>query len=304
MIRVKQQNTGSYVFTGTAIDDDGETITPVAPFTCKLYDGAGTLISTTTPTCVAGTFSQTFDHALLPLLDTYQVVWTGTVSGTVKEWTTTIELVGGFLFEIADLRARDRAFKDLTTYPSTYLRQIRTAVEEVIEGKRAAKVAFVPRGRRTVVDGTSPDLTRGYSPILYGQDYRGLRLNDFEVREVYSVKVNDLSLTQTELDAIDIDDDTLWRSSGVVWPAWAFGHRNISVHYTHGHDRPPGAITRAALILATEYLIASPLPGRATATSIGDQIFRLTIAGRDGITGLPDVDAAINDHGRKEFGIG
>ena len=66
----------------------------------------------------------------------------------------------------------------------------------------------------------------------------------------------------------------------------------------------PGPIARAAVILCREYLAATELPGRATATSIGDQMFRLTVAGRDGATGLPEVDSAVEQFGRRKYGIG
>jgi hypothetical protein len=78
----------------------------------------------------------------------------------------------------------------------------------------------------------------------------------------------------------------------------------VTVHYVHGYNYPPGAITRAGLILSREYLIKSDIPGRATATTVGDQLFRITVAGRDGVTGLPEVDAAIAQFGRKSFAIG
>lgn len=305
MIRVKRQYTGNYAFTEVAVNDDGETVTPVAPFVAKIYNGSGTLTSThSSITCTAGVFSHEFDHSLFPLLDSYTIVWSGYIDGTKYEWLTDVELVGGFHFEIAELRALDRVFKDTTKYPSAYLREVRTAAEQTIEGPRAAQVAFVPRGARAKLTGTSPDLSRGYNPLVYGADYRGLQVEDFEVRELYSVSINGTALTGDEIDAITVDDNMLWRSAGVQYPAWPFGHRNITVHYEHGRDRAPMPIKRAALALAKEYLVESPIPSRATATSIGDQMFRLTIAGRDGITGMPIVDAAIKDWGRSGYGIG
>lgn len=304
MIRVKRQFSGSYTITETATDDDGNVLSPVAPFTVKVYDGANNLLSSHTPTCTAGLFSHTFTLAQLPQLDTYSIVWQGVVNGVTTQWTTVVELVGDFIFEIAELRNLDRAFKDTTRYPTATLRKIRTAVEETLESVTAANVAFVPRHTRVKLDGSSPDLTRAYNPLTFGGDYRGLRVPNFQVREIYSLSVNGTALTTEEIDTVGVDDNMLWRSAGVSYPAWPYGHRNIEIHYEHGMDRAPNAITRAGLILAKEYLITSDLPTRATATSIGDQMFRLTIAGRDGVTGIPDVDAAIKQFGRQAFGIG
>ena len=303
MIRVRKQPTGSYTFTGEYVNDDGEVQTLTAAGTLTVTDGAGASVYTGTPALAAGKLTATIPVANLAKLDTYTFTWTGT-AGTSVTWIQVIELVGGYLFEIADLRTMDRAFTDTVKYPSATLRQVRNWVEDVIEGSRAAQVAFVPRGARVTLDGTSPDYTRGFSPLLYGADYRGLIVPNYLVRQVHSGSVNGTALTQAEIDAITISDNLLWRSAGVQWPAWPFGKSNITLHYEHGHDRTPGAITRAALILAREYLIKSDLPNRATATSIGDQLFRITVAGRDGITGIPDVDAAIDQFGRKGYGIG
>lgn len=304
--RIKKLTTGSYALTGIYYDDTGTHTNVTTPVTCLVYDGAGSLVYTATTTNQSGHVQASIPYASLPKLDTYSVVYTGVTQpgGQSVSWTDTIELVGGYLFEISDLRTMDRAFLDLTKYPTETLQQVRIWVEDVIEGPRAAQVAFVPRGRRTTLNGTAPDLNRGYHPLLYGNDYRDLICPDFEIRSLYSASINGTALTQTEIDDVEIDDNILHRSANNDFPAWPWGKRNISLHYSHGYDRPPGAIIRAGLILAREYLIKSDLPGRATATSIGDQLFRLTIAGRDGITGIPDVDAAIDQFGRKGYGIG
>ena len=304
MIRVKRQTTGSYTFTDTPMDDDGYAVAPVAPYSAKLYDGSGAQLATPTATFADGKFSAAIPVATMPHLDDYTIVWTGTLNGTAHEWTTELQLVGGYIFEIADLRASDRAFTDVNKYPTELLRAVRTAVEDVIEGPRAAQIAFVPRHTRAVIDGTGPDLTRAYNPLLYGNERRMLIAPDFAIRQVYSGAINGVTLTTEDLAGIQTSDNQLWRVSALQYPAWPYGHSNIQLHYEHGLDRAPGAIKRAALILAREYLIKSDLPGRATATSIGDQMFRLTIAGRDGLTGIPDVDAAIKNHGRAAYGLG
>lgn len=304
--RIKQIASGSYTFTGHYLDDDGTHINVVAPVTATIKDGAGSTINGATVTVQNGDITVVLPAASFANLDTYSITYTGTTQpgGTLVTWTDYIDLCGGYLFEIPDLRAQDRAFTDTTKYPTSLIRQVRTWVEDVIEGPRAAQVSFVQRGTRVTIDGTSPDYNLGFSPLLYGNDYRDLLVPDFEVQTLYSASINGTALTPTEISEIQIKDNVLHRSAGVQWPAWPYGHGNISLHYSHGFPRPPGAITRAALILAREYLIKSDLPGRATATSIGDQLFRLTIAGRDGVTGIPDVDAAIDQFGRKGYGIG
>lgn len=306
MLRVKQLTTGSYTFESLYYDDDGVHVNVTTPVSVVVRDGAGATVYTGTPTIHSGHCDIVLPVATLPHLDTYEFTYTALTQpgGSPVSWTKVIELVGGYLFEISDLRAQDRAFTDVTKYPSELMRQVRNWVEDVIEGPRAAQRAFVPRGRRVTMNGNAPDLNQGFYPLLYGTDFRQLVVPDFDLRDLYACSINGSALTQDELALVKVDDNTLWRSAGVHWPAWPFGKGNIVLHYTYGMDRAPGAITRAALILAREYLVKSDLPGRATATSIGDQMFRLTIAGRDGVTGIPDVDAAIDQFGRKGFGIG
>lgn len=284
MNRIKQRSVGTYTLTATAENEDGVAQTVTSPVSIVIRDGAGTVAVTDTPTIVSGKMQYVLDAADVPKLDTYTATWTGVVGGESQSWTTTFELVGDYLFEISDLRSEDRAFTDAVKYPAARLKQIRVWVEDVIEGDKAAAVAFVPRGRRVVLDGNG-------NP--------GLWCPDVEISEVYSVKIDGVTLTQSELDEIVVDDCILWM--GATRHVWAAGHQNIEVHYVHGKPRCPGPVTRAALMLAREYLVKSDLPGRATASSIGDQWFRLTVAGRDGVTGLPEVDAAIDQHGRKRF---
>ena len=306
MSRVKKQETGSYTFESSYFDDNGVETDVKAPATVTVRDGAGATVYTGTPTVSSGKLSISVPVASLPKLDLYKFTYAAkTDPGSVDvSWTDTVELVGGYLFELPALRAMDRAFSDQTKYPTTLLKEVRTWVEDVIEGPRAAQVSFVPRGRRVILDGNSPDPSSTYYPLTYGNDYRDLIVPDFQVRELYSASVDNVALTQAEIDQVRISDNILQRTSTARWPVWPYGRSNIQLHYKHGMDRAPGAITRAALILAREYLVKSDLPGRATATSIGDQLFRLTIAGRDGVTGIPDVDAAIDQFGRKGYGIG
>ena len=290
MNRIKRRAVGTYEFTATAEDENGIAQPISAPVTVTIKDGAGVTVVSDTPTIVAGKLRYLANAALMPKLDTYSITWTGVVDSESQSWVTEVELVGGYLFEISDLRSFDRAFLDTVKYPIELLRQVRTWAETTIEGSNAADVAFVPRGRRVVLDGHS----------RYENNAWGLDVPDYLVRSVYSASVNGTALTNSQVSALICDDDTIWRPDTF----WAVGHRNISMHYEFGYDRPAGAVTRAGLILAREYLVKSDLPSRASATSIGDQYFRLTIAGRDGTTGLPEVDAAIAQFGRKSYVVG
>lgn len=283
MLRIKQRQSGVYTLTAQAIDEEGQPQTIDGPYGVTVTDSAGTILVTDAATYNEGILTYLLAASDIPHLDTYTVTWTGTVDGNEWSWATEIEVVGGYLFEISDLRGEDRAFTDATKYPSDALRAIRTIVEDTMESPRAAGLAFVPRGKRITID---------------GNDASFLIVPDYALRSVVSVKINGVALTGEEVATLTVDDDAV--HAPFIWPA---GNRNIEIHYIYGLDRAPTPITRAALMLAREYLVKSDLPGRATATSIGDQWFRVTIAGRDGVTGLPEVDAAINQFGRKSFRI-
>lgn len=288
MQRIKQTGAGSYSVTVDTVNDDGVGITASAPYTVTVFDGAGAQITTGTPTHTDHILTYAIPANLITKLDTYRLVWTAVHSSQPIQWMSEVEIVGGYLFEIADLRDQDRTFT-VEKYPSETLREVRSWVEDVIEGPRAANVAFVPRSSRVIVNGSART---------------ALPLPDLNVRDVYAITVDGVAWTSTQIDTLTVDDGVLWLNADSPVSVWPAGHRNITLHYTHGHDRAPGAITRAALMLAKEYLVKSDVPGRATATSIGDQLFRLTIAGRDGVTGLPDVDAAIDQFGRKTYSVG
>lgn len=289
MDRVKKIIAGSYSFTATATDEDGEPITVIAPTSAIVRDGAGVQVASGTPTITGTKLSLTVASSALSKLDQYSIEWTAQYAGSPLTWETHVEIVGGFLFEIAAFRSFDSVFANTTRFPTATIRTIRTWVEDIIEGELAAAVAFVPRGRRASVDGSGRN---------------GLPLPDVAAREVLAVSIDGTAWSSTDMEGITVDDDLLWLDLDAPTHVWRTGRRNVVLHYTHGLDRPPGAITRAALLLAKEYAVQTDVPSRATATSIGDQLFRITVAGRDGVTGIPDVDAAIAQFGRKRYRVG
>lgn len=289
MERIRQLASGDYLFTVATVDDDGGNVTAQAPYTVVLKDSAGTTVASGTPTHHDHELNYTLAASTITKLDTYTLTWTATVSGSTTTWTSTVEIAGGYLFEIADLRNEDRALENAAKYPTALIREIRAWAEDVIEGPRAANVAFVPRGNRVTLDGT------GRNAIM---------VPNLQLRQIYSVTVGATAWTSEQINTLTIDDGVIWLGASSPIATWTEGHQNIKIHYRHGYNYPPGAITRAAMLLAREYLLKTDIPGRATATSIGDQMFRLTVAGRDGVTGLPEVDAAIQQFGRKAYAIG
>ena len=289
MERLKQLAFGTYDLVVKTVDEDGGNVNTVAPYGVTLYDGAGAVVATATPAHQDHELRYSIPAATITKLDTYRLVWTATVAASPAEWTTEFEVVGDHLFTIAQFRTTDRAFENATNYPAAAIAEIRNWVEDVIEGPRAANVAFVRRSARVTTDGTGR---------------AALMLPNLEIDSVYSLTVAGTAWTSEQIATLTADDGVIYLEADSPISVWPSGRKNITLHYVHGRSRPPGPITRAALMLAKEYAVKSDVPGRATATSIGDQLFRLTIAGRDGVTGLPDVDAAIAQFGRITYTVG
>ena len=279
-VRLAWRGAGTYDVAGPPVEGEID-----GPVSVACYDGAGSLVAVDRlPGPVTG-LGWSVEAPVLSALDTYTVVWSATVDGFAGQWSAAVELVGDHLFSVAELRAADRAFEDVERYPDDVLARVRVQVEDVIEGESAAGVAMRPRARRVVVSGSGRDC---------------ITVPDLEVSGVYAVSVAGSAWSAAMVAGIVPEDDRLYLPSG-VWPA---GRRNVVVWYVHGRPRPPAPIRRAGVLLAREYLAGSDLPGRATATTVGDQFYRITVAGRDGVTGLPEVDAALAQHGRRRFGVG
>lgn len=77
----------------------------------------------------------------------------------------------------------------------------------------------------------------------------------------------------------------------------------VTFCYRAGLEHAPHAIRRAAVVLAASYLTPSRVPDRATGESADNHYVRFSIEGRDGPTGIPAVDAAIEQCGRKRLRV-
>ncbi|NTU88608.1 MAG: hypothetical protein HGA54_01685 [Actinobacteria bacterium] len=85
----------------------------------------------------------------------------------------------------------------------------------------------------------------------------------------------------------------------------------IELHYTYGDERETPSLKRNALLYAKSILGTSTLDPRATGAQNADYGFmRFTVAGQDGATGIPEVDAflssnpAMGGHGVKRLVFG
>lgn len=233
--------------------------------------------------------------AVLDTLGIYSVVATFTVSGSTSTVTIPVEVVGNHLFEIHELRAFDPAIADDTRYTAEEIRTAREIATERLE--EAAQVALTTRLRRVVLDGS------GITSLVLPDTEVTNFISATNLEEEVGADTED-DLTATEL--LDVEaklEGILIRTDGNDWTA---GTQNWIVEYEHGINPTPAPFKRAAMILAIENLVRNALPYRATSQSTDLGEFRISVAnptiGRD--TGIPEVDAIIQLHGRRRPVVG
>lgn len=274
-IQVLTPGTLSQQWTQDGVVADPGTVTlgiTRADGTVLVAAGASTTGTGTSPR----TYNLTTTHTAL--LDKLAVTWTSMLKGTL---TSYVEVVGGFLFSIADALA----VSSLASFPIADIADARTGAEQDIE--RLCGCAFVQRYAKQTISGDGS---------------RSLQLKHPLVKTVRTATIAGTALTSTELaDLTFTVSGEVW--SNLVW--WTCGRNNVTVGYEHGFQDTPVAIHNAALTLAKMRLLAvnSPIDDRTTTfASAEGGTYALAVAGRGGsYFGLPDVDAAIDRYSMATF---
>lgn len=199
-----------------------------------------------------------YEYVFTPdTLDTVTVVWAGDLSGNLTTFTTVAQVVGGIPLSVGQVRAVDEDLEDIVKYPADAVAEAIEAAWE--QAELAMRVAIVPTGGRATLDGE-------------------MLLPSVAVGGIYTV--DGAATTVTVKDAGVLSEPV----TGVV-------------HYWHGWTVTPAPVIRALRALAVSYLVSAATPTRATSLSTDVGAFRLTVAGRDGWTGLPEVDAVFDQFG-------
>lgn len=238
--------------------------------TLTIYQPDGTTVARTLAQLThtaTGVYTYDFPPTLLGSHDARWLA-TGQNAGSDRR---RFDVYGATIADPADLQARK---PDLAAADATVLRRaIRDAVQQ---WNQLARVAMAPFGtRRTWLgDGCSSAL-----------------LPDVEVRQVLSLKIEGVATTAYTVDSAGV----LRLTSGTFTRG-----KQIECYYEHGLDAPPGAVVDAVLQRAVELAVpAMSGSGRVSlqATDVGWN--RVTLAGRDGTTGVPDFDATAALFGRQ-----
>lgn len=262
----------NYDSAGDLADVDGAN----AP-TLAVTDSAAVSVAGLTPSRVStGLYRATLPNNF-DVLDVYDIVWTW-ANGQSRR--SQFELIGRHLFTQADLRAFDTAMANETKYPDATVRIVRDEVTERFE--EAGGVSFIPRGARDTLSGDGSDT---------------LVLERWFPRAPISVTVDGTALSGAELANVKVHPNGVMKYDGGHFAA---GIRNVVVFYEHGYPTPPLPVVRAAKKYARYLLLNSVIDQNERATAVFNEIggYRLTLPGRDGPTGLPEVDAVLAQFGK------
>lgn len=253
--------TATFYVDGLPTDPTPQTVT----LSVNRADGTNITNGVVTTRLGAGLYSYPLTTVQTGTLDELTATWTSTNLGTL---TTSVEVVGGYLFTIAQLRAfSNNAFADTTKYPTAELVRVRTDVEIALE--RELGYALVPRYERATVTAQS----------------RYLQLKPF------TRTIRSLSSAGTVVDTSVLPlSETGYLAGTYTWP--------VVVGYEHGLDANSDTtrrMQRAGLMLAKSWLQDSPVDDRAsTFSSVDGGTYGLVVPGRGGSTfGVPDVDVAV-----------
>lgn len=296
MTRYALNRAGTVTF--TVRNEDGTPTAPTGSVSVTVVDAYGTTVHTATATSGGSTGVYTYAlHAdVRGELGVYTVLFSYTVGGVAETAEVPIEVVGGLLFDIAEIRSTYPELSDAQRYTSAEIRAARDEATERLE--EAAQVAFSTRRK---VD------------TLSGDETRRLLLDDVKVSAVNAVSLyadqTGADPVDDEFDATQLADVEIDSEAGVlvrtnaVWPK---GHQNVIVDYEYGYTATPAPVKRAAMRLAVEALVPNALPPRALtqSTDVGD--FRISVANPEAgrPTGDPEVDAVILMFGRRRPTVG
>jgi hypothetical protein len=226
--------------------EDGVVVDP-GVVTVTITRDDGTVLYTDAATSGTGTAARTYALTATDtsLLDILTATWESSTKGTQ---VLQVEVVGGFMFTIAEFRALGSAYASTTNYPSSRISEVRTEVEQELEA--ACGIPFVPRYRRETIsgDGATVLLIRGW---LNGHLPDGTPLTGI----IRSATIGGVPVTLADVTP---DGGGLYYVGG-----WARGYRNITVAYEHGAEYVPGPVKRAALLLAKQKITPGAADDRA-----------------------------------------
>lgn len=271
----------------TFVDADGETATDAdAEPTVTATREDGTVLTApdvSDPTAADGKYAAALLGAShTSSLDRLSLVWSGAVDSAAQVYAQSVEIVGGFYVSLVELRAMPE-LSNPAKHSTAALRAAREEFETLAE--RYCEVAFVPRYSRDVLrgDGTGRLTLRNHRP----HSIRSISIGG----DVQSV--GDYTFDGLVLEA-----------NGGTFPRTS-GDPNVVVTYEHGYLSAPPMISQACRVYVEQRLLGdrSGIPRLALSVDSEFGNMRLSTPGPDRPTGIPLVDAVLNDHSERVPGV-
>lgn len=255
---------------------DGAVVDPGTVTVTITRDSDGSTVVSGAATSGTGAVARTYTltPAQTAQLDLLKAVWTSGNDGSTV--TTYAEVVGGYLFSIAQARLMS-PLQDTATYPTEQLLLYRVMAETALED--ICGVSFVPRYTREQAHiasygilETSRRLVRTVRQITTWQSVNGVG---------QQVPLPTLAGYQV------VATDQVFMP--VLWSWWSMP---IYIAYEHGYNEPPPRVGRAALLLARRWIVESPWDERLTGfrSREGGEMTILT-ASHTNAFDLPEVEA-------------
>lgn len=249
------------------VDETATDATGPVTYSVKRLDGTVVASGTATGPAPLGTYSVTVPAQ--SSVDILTLDWTGLISGSTVTARDFVEVVGNYIFGLAEARAMPPAL-DATRYPTATLARKRISVEQECEA--ICGQAFVPRFVRAAVQVGRSTLT----------------LPDINVRTLRAVTVNGVAQS---LSGVAVS------TAGVVsGGGWAALNTTpvpvVYAEYEHGWDYPPEDLREACILRLRSRLSMGDtgVPQRALSFSIADGgVYRLSTPSKQK-TGIPEVD--------------
>lgn len=262
------------------LDQYGEPADP-GTVTIGVVNSAGTtVVASGTATTGSGSTERTYSLTASQTATCDVLTATWTVSG-VAVAATEHDIVGGFLFSLADVRGVEKSTSDQTKDPASAARFAREVTEWQIEDYCGQ--AFVPRF-------TSERRANGASSRRFQLTYPNLRVVRWAKHWQSGTAT---SLTAAECAEIPANSLGFAERPSSSW--WA--NADVEIGYEHGMIRPPRDLERAAMRLFRLNLDMhrSQIPDRATAwTDPNGSNFTLGRVGTERRpTGIDEVDEVL-----------
>jgi hypothetical protein len=275
------------VLTWQNLNADGEAADP-GTVTVGVVDAAGnTVVPSSTATTASGTArAYTLTAEQTSDLNLLTATWTVDGGGVFQ---TSVEVVGGYYFSVAEARAGDPQLSNDTRFPTDQIIAARRQVEEEFE--RICEVAFVPRYEREHVWSTGGN---------------ALAVSFPRIRSLRSVAWVDPSGAAQPYTSTDRAGMLHNEGPTIIWEAGGFPAGQVTVEYEHGYDVPPAEVKWAA-IQRCRYWVAktsSGIPDKAQTYTILESGGTVSLARASALsTGNDDIDAILGRWSHRVFGF-